>query len=379
MVKKKTGIAKKLNAVPKRVSGSVWLGPAIMGVTQSILCTYLACKERCRLRVIDGLSAISGFRHAIEYGNLWHVCEEHLNGDWRSVLKSTAKKMIKKYPLSQDEIEKWYNVCIVQFEVYLERYHKVNKTQKLVLSEQNFEIDFKLPTGRTAKLRGKWDGVLLEKGKYRLKENKSKGNPREALIERQLGFDIQTMIYIIALEEAVSTGKYGLTKKPLNGVMYNVIKRPLSGGVGTIRPHKATKTKPAETLPAYYARLKVAIEENLDQFFMRWDVLINKRDTEKFKRTFLIPVLENLLDDYEWWDYAKRTDNDPFDFMKRCELFPNHHERHFRYPFGVYNALSDGGMSEYDDLLQTGSMIGLQMDPQLFPELEEESEDDIQD
>jgi hypothetical protein len=44
---------------------------------------------------------------------------------------------------------------------------------------------------------------------------------------------------------------------------------------------------------------------------------------------------------------------------------------HWRHPFGVYDALNEGGSSDLDEYLETGSTVGLEKASTLFPELEE--------
>src|SRR6185369_9120155 len=58
----------------------VWAGPMDAGptggITQSLLSMFLVCRERFRLRVIEGLHSFDRFNHRIEYGSMWHICEE---------------------------------------------------------------------------------------------------------------------------------------------------------------------------------------------------------------------------------------------------------------------------------------------------------------
>lgn len=371
---KKTGttLTGKIKKAGKKLSGPIWKGPEHDGVTQSFMNSYLACRERFRIRTILGLKPIERFSPALAYGNMWHICEEFMDRDWETKLRAYAMKQITKFPLEQDAVEKWWNVCKTQFQIYLAHYAKDHKKQKLVLAEVDFVVPYKLPSGRTVTLRGKWDGVILQGKKYRLKENKTKGRIDEDKVERLLDFDIQTMLYIAALRYAVQHGMYGLEKKPVDGVMYNVVRKPLSGGVGSIRPKKGSKNVDAETLPQYYARLGGIIEENLETFFMRWDVEVSQADISRYEKTFLQPILENILDDYEWWSYCLDHTWNQFDYTVRAEKFPHHQNRHYRHPFGTFNWLNEGGGSGYDEYLKSGSTIDLNVDTCMFPELEEE-------
>jgi hypothetical protein len=207
--------------------------------------------------------------------------------------------------------------------------------------------------------KGKSAGIYLQ-------ENKSKGDIDEPQLKRQLQFDIQTGTYLVALQHELhharwsdgSSDKQGKLKYPLAGIRYNVIRRPLSGGKGSIVQRKGNgKTTKPETNDEFYARLAGVIEEDPSSFFMRWKVEILPSDIERFKREFLNPVLEQLCD---WWEFI-HTYTDPFD--------PAGHGIHWRMPYGVYSPLLDGGSTELDEYLASGSTLGLEQTTDLFPEL----------
>lgn len=355
-----------------------WKGPYKDGVTQSILGRYFVCPERFRINYIDGLSLPDSFSHIIEYGQMWHLCEEHLKRrePWKGPLLDYTRHLAAKYKFKQEEIEHWWNVCKVQFEVYEEYWFKDDSNTNRIHLEQEleFSIPYHLPNG-TVTLRGKFDAIDYWKNKgVELTENKSKGNPNESEIEQNLMFDLQTGFYLVALREwlefsrpKVIPEKY---RKPFN-INYNVIRRPLSGGVGTIRRHKATKKKPAETPKEFYDRLKDIIIEDPEHFFMRWDVPVNTADIAKFERTCLRPILANLLDDYEWWEFCLVKKVDPFSINKRQKFFPNHLHRHYRVPYGIWNNLAKNAPDELDQYLTTGSKLGLVRKDEFFPELSE--------
>jgi len=351
----------------------LWKGPEEDGVTQSLLSRFLVCRERFRLTVVEGLREADHYRHALEYGQMWHACEEEYartkgaDDNWQRALLDYAKQLCVKYRLEQDRIQKDYNVCRTQFPIYLD-YRKKQKCTQL-LAEQTFEVPYKLPSGRTVKLRGKWDGVNLvgagKKAGIYLLEHKTKGQIVEEKIAGQLQFDLQTMTYLVALEEVQKnpTGDtlVGLSCNPLKGVIYNVVRRPLAGGKHSIRPHaaKSLKTKPdvpAETMDHYYARLGGLIAEEPEYYFMRWTVTVTQAEIERFKREFLDPILEQLC---EWWDWIVSKPEDIF-----AESV------HYRTPYGVYNILAEGGTSPLDEYLATGSMTELERATTLFEELE---------
>ena len=66
--------------IAEREQGEVlWGGPVEEGVTQSLLGQYLVCEERFYLKTIRGLSFNEGFVGRLEYGNMWHECEEDMD------------------------------------------------------------------------------------------------------------------------------------------------------------------------------------------------------------------------------------------------------------------------------------------------------------
>ena len=87
----------------------VWKGPEEEGVTQSLLSRFLVCRERFRLLVVEGLRPIDSFNHRIEYGQMWHLCEECSSQGlgWKNPLQEYAQSLCRTYPTSQEQIEHW--------------------------------------------------------------------------------------------------------------------------------------------------------------------------------------------------------------------------------------------------------------------------------
>jgi hypothetical protein len=147
---------------------------------------------------------------------------------------------------------------------------------------------------------------------------------------------------------------------PLEGCCFNIIRRPLSGGKGSIVRHKATKNKPEESKPAFYARLGEVIKEDPANFFMRWQIGVSKVDIGEFKQKTLNPLLERLCD---WHECLTQCSGDIWTGCKK------HGQVHYVMPFGCYSSLLDGGSTPYDNNIQTGSRIGLRQVEKVFPEL----------
>lgn len=375
-------LAKKLKdkGVTKLAPEPLWKGPLDDGVTQSMISMYLVCKERFRVGIMEGLGQPETFQKAMEYGNMWHLCEEMIadGKDWEKPLRKYCAELCNKFRESQYEIQKFYNVCLVQFPVYLDfwKKHPDVKSRENLLPEISFEIPYTLPSGRVITLRGKWDSVdVIGKGRSKgvyLQENKTKGTIDEEKLLRQLtsGFELQTMTYLTALTQPAAE-EYAdeLGSLKVRGVRYNVIRRPLSGGKGSIRQKKGSKNVKPETEKEFYTRLKTDyIEDDPAYFFMRWKSEVTQVELDRFQKECLNPILENLLDDYEWWKLCNEENLDHFDNIARSDLL-NQSQRHFRYPYGVYNQVSERGETDLDYYLNTGNKVGLERKSTLFPEL----------
>ena len=392
-------LAAHIAAAPRRHDNGrpLWQGPCgagpLGGITQSMLVRFLSCRERFRLKYVLGLEPHDRWNHRIGYGHMWHECEQSHAArlDYRRNLTNHAIAQAERYPMQREEIEKWWNVCLVQFPEYVKYWSEhpdvLNRTP--LLQEQVFNVPYTLPSGRVVRLRGKWDSVDLiadpdQPQSIYLQENKTKGDVDKMQIERQLKFDLQTMMYLIALcieqkrravtPSEVLSGRtpvqslYEMTC-PILGVRYNVVRRPLSGGVGSIKPHaaKATKTKmtPAETPEQFYERLRRDyLAADPDHWFFRVRAEISARDVQVFRETCLDPLLETLCYWYEqitgFAGYGARG-------TEAMGVFP---PMNYRTPFGVYSSLEEGGATEYDAYLETGSEVGLRRVETLFPELQ---------
>lgn len=373
---------KSVPPTPKKSKGPVWKGPERDGITFSMLSRFLVCRERYRIRTIDGWKTAPEFNHRIEYGQMWHACEEALAhnptqekglGQWPTALLTYAQGLAKTYPLQAEQIDHWYQVCLKQFPRYIAFWAKqpdvLERTP--VVQEQTFDIPYLLPSGRTIRLRGKWDAIDMigersGPGLY-IQENKTKSEIDETGTKRQLTFDLQTMMYMVALSqdtgiEAIEDVKQWDGKKltvPVAGVRYNVVRRPLSGGKGSIVRHKPSKSNPqGETKQEYYNRLAVYIDEEPETYFARWKVEINEAAVKRFRRECLDPILENLCDWY--WEVSGNAAVLPKGYRTPMN---------WRHPFGVWNALDEGGSTDLDEYLATGSTVGLVRVDELFSEL----------
>lgn len=373
-----------LKTGPKKVKQRppLWAGPEGAGpnggVTQSMVASWLSCRERFRVKHMEGWRPIEGFNAKIEFGQMWHTCEEALAGEdpsipsgesrphWEFRLTQYVQSLLRKFPLDQQQIVHWYEVIKMQFPLYV-RYWAENPdvtARTPLLQEAVFDVPYRLPSGRTVRLRGKWDAVdLIGTGKgagVYLAEHKTKQRIDETKIKRMLSFDLQTMLYLTALQayqfpDGVGKGKrdgLGAAGIPIAGVRYNVVRRS---------EHRVGKK---ETQQEFIDRLRGIIEEAPGGWFMRWRVEVTPADVQRFRRECLDPILEAMCN----W-YMEQTDA-LAGTQARSDYLTCFSGSHFRMPFGADNTVSEFGWSDLDEYITSGSTIGLERRESLFGELQ---------
>lgn len=363
-----TDFDKQLKKAHAKLQETLWKGPEEDGITFSLLSKFMVCKERFRLLTVEGLQEKEDFNHKLFYGNLWHKCEENLaspvkynkpelDKKWLTDIGLLAADEGHKYPFHKDKIKLWMDICRYQFPIYVDHYRNhpgVIFGDKL-FSEKVFEEKITLPSGRVVKLKGKFDSVYLKRNSLQIQENKTKGDIDTNHIMKQLRFDAQTMIYVTALDSYRTNEN--LPK--VTEIIYNVVRRPLSGGKHSIVRHKPTKSNPeGETQEQFLTRLSDLIYQNKDHFFTRFTVNLSQEDINKFKEQFLFPKLEELC---QWWKWVKDSK------VTKKNIFEN--PIHCRTPYGIWNPLADGGATCYDYYLDSKELTGLEKCLNLFPEL----------
>jgi len=376
-------LRRKDSQMPKRAKKRdhkepLWRGPRIDGISFSLLHDFLVCRERFRLKVIEGKVEPLGFNHAIEYGSMFHECEEaRFKGEnWKVALKKYVTKLMSKYQSDSNlkAIEKWTAILKGQYPEYVKHYEGSNHVKKYLLQEQTFSIPYTLPSGRYVVLRGMIDGIVrTQDGQIAIQENKTKGKIDRDAVGATIFFNLQAMLYYVASREIITQNclyrsqdkRYNSdhknpwqawpTKKT-SAILYNVIRRPLSD-------HFAIRQRKTENTKQFYSRVTADIQENPDHYFMRWLIPIHNFQLEAFKRKIFHPILESLCD---WWEHIEI---DPFNPWRQDTGHPVS-PLHYQMPWGVYNSLSGGFRGDYYDYYTTGSDRSLTTISTLFPELE---------
>lgn len=344
------------------------------GISQSLLSRFIVCPHRFWLATVCGYREDMGFNKSIEYGQMMHSALEVYNfrettsAHGTAAIKSEAMRLKQDHPHDVWEINHWSEIAQRQFRVYCEHWYEEDSIFEPISSEQTFRVPYRLPSGRSIDLRGKWD-ALFRKGAKRksvyLMDHKCRGKIDESGISSTLDQDLQILFYLIPLRES--------GERP-EGVYYNVIQRPLSGGKHTIKKRKGTKNNPGESDSEFYTRLENLMRDNPDDFFKRWTVVVTDDDIDRFKNESLDPLLEQLCD---WWESIANKPDDPWNTYSlipgQQPFWLGRNKLHYRRPFGVYDGLSDGRKGDFHEYLTTGRKHKMVKQDTVFPELEEES------
>jgi hypothetical protein len=359
----------------------LWKGPVEDGVTSSLLANYITCKERFRLKVIEGLHEEDEFDYTIEFGQMWHEIKEayRTKRDWKKSLGDYRDKLWAKYPANIAEINKWAYICAGQFMVWLNRPRPAVTPQRVkehqLITEDTFRVEYILPSGRPIIFRGKYDSILLAGNSLYIEDDKSKGYIDELAISGTLLGNLQMGVYHTAARQSLQQddkGKYriyGLTKrgsvevpasatKPyFAGTRYQVVRRPLNEKFPPVRQ------KSKETDKEFWDRLIQHIAGNYDYYFKTMPAMMSTSALNSFKLKILHPICEELLD---WWDFMVECKFDPW-----TSPHGSHNNRlHYQTPWGVYNSLFGGFRGDFFEYLTKGSDRALVKLQTLFPELE---------
>lgn len=356
---------KKTIAKRRTLADSMYQGPAVSGMTYSLMCRWLNCHHRFHLRVVEGLREAMDFNAPMEYGNFWHEAEEAFakGRPWMNVMLKHKNKLLDEYGIgAEKEINKWHNIATMQFPLYLRKWRNDNERFRYSIQEKPFSLMYKTKNGIVVRLRGKFDAIFAMQKSIYIQENKTKGRIDEEAHHKTVDQNLQTMFYHIALRllrdqkrlDAYHAPFAALHKQlrrgdAIEGTLYNVVRRPLADKF-------CIKQKKSETETQFLARLKKIIEKEDDYFFKRWQVSLSETEIRKFRHEVFDPILEDI---HHWWESIK---DDPFD--------PYKSPRHFRMPFGVYNPMASGFRGDFFELLTSGNRSGLVKVPTLFPELD---------
>lgn len=286
------------------------------GVTQSIIALFALCPQKAHYKMIEGLELKMKDR-ALEFGSFFHEALDKVysqrmigNPDDEEVLQElyeTTKERLEDADVKdQQEFEINYGVCKVTLERYFQKWAK--DKQNFIAIEQVFEFPYRLRDGTVIAIKGKFDGVFRDKkGKLWLFETKTKSQIDGNHIVQKMDFELQVMIYLMALKHV-----YGET--PV-GVLYNLIRRPQQRFSGTFQ------RKP-EGVVDFIKRVDADIVSNMDKYFIRYPISVTQDAVETYKTTDLDYIIERL---YEWQQggiSSFRNSNACSMWNRPCEYLP---------------------------------------------------------
>lgn len=334
------------------------------GLSYTLISKFCNCRERFRLYSVLGMrEKQSGSRQeTMDWGSYFHkMLELHAKKPERSA-DSIIRSASRSISLSKEARDK----ANLMFRAYLWWYTESKYTY--YDAEIEFRIPYILPNGRKIYLVGKTDELLWnprEKVQRSLwvQENKTMEKIQETKIEANVIHDLQSMMYVVCMGL--------LTKKPITGIVYNVIRQPtqVPSRVDMNKaelekwkqkhPKSTAKTR-QETWPECLDRIDADIEKRPGHYFKRWEIPLTQAYIDEWRRTTFDPLLTQIC---MWWDSVK---HDPFSpwTLENGERNPHHFQR----PFGVFDPMTLG-KGDYFDYITRGLTVDVTVGNPPFEEL----------
>lgn len=307
------------------------------GVTQGSIGLFLQCREQFRLKMIEGLSHRAP-SEAIEFGSAFHAMLADIHGfDWS--IPRAAKSYLQLWqrgksvtPAELEKINFIVETVSSTLKYYLPQWERDDKKKKgkWIVREKVFRVPvdigvtrkftrfgaglrrekgLPMPTPETAEhrveiiLTGRWDGIFAPNKKTNtLFETKTKSQIDEDGIMDMLPFDLQTMLYCFAGEQAFG--------KKMSGTIYDVIRRP------------GLRQGSTETLSNFLGRIDQDIKSRPAHYFKRYQVNLDASAVSRFLEHQLKPILRDMVNWYE--DLLDHLDNpweSPSHYMCSNNLF----------------------------------------------------------
>jgi PD-(D/E)XK nuclease superfamily len=290
-----------------------------VGITQSLLSTWKTCRRKF-LFSINRWERIENDRFA--YHSMMHYLLEVLykmgNGKILPIIDEINKYNL---PGKLSEIGPLKATAQVMMDNYINHYKKDFVEKRFELVEGKFSIKF-----GDYILLGKKDGRFRDKqgGRWHI-EHKNYSRIDENFLMQHLSFDLQNMFY--ALADLIEF------KKPLKGVLYNIIRKP--------------ETRKERSTQELYQHLTKEVSKNPDHYYIRYEIPYSLGDIEEFKAAlkYQLDELCGVLVE----DFPKETLTRFYKNESACD--------------GKYQCPFLGACS-------TGSMCGYRQRKLLFPELE---------
>ena len=341
---------------PKKLPYSGW-DLTKHGVSQSLLQKFIVCRDRFHIATARALRSTDR-KEAMEYGSIFHKLIEwgaEMGKSWTMIkMERRLNEYIRKNQPTDQSIL-LARIALAQFRHYQAANSKL-PAYKYIAQEPVFAEEYTLPAcshsteaytmhiPRTkVLLRGRIDEVLEVDGNLWLQENKTKAQINIEVLKDTIPENLQVMFY------ATAAGiKY---KRPVKGIIYNVIRKP------------GQRQRKTESDADFVKRISGEVESNPSHYFYRIAYSFPRGAVKKWQKEELEPLLYQL---YIWWSSIKANPLQPW-----VDDAGNANPFHGRRSFGVYDPMSNG-KGEFFDLLIHGSKRGLVVDNEFFPELQDD-------
>lgn len=276
------------------------------GISSSFLYNFMNCLEQTRLMYVEGWGSRTT-PLAMEFGSCMHWVFEQVYGTKQATLPNAQElvDLVSQYeklwlrnvpmpiPRQLENQELVYGMADAVLPYYFARwegdftgtYRWHNNTTAPVewhSLEEVFKLPYTFPDGRQTVLRGKRDGVFIDRrGKFWVFDTKCRSviNHDDAL--ETLHMDIQQMLYlyVTAIE---------LKQMPA-GVIMNIVRRP------------GQRRGQGEELPPFLGRIRkdVSNPKRFDHYFIRYEMTIDRNELIEWKKNQLDPIMTAVR---LWWE-----------------------------------------------------------------------------
>lgn len=263
--------------------------PRKHGISQTNLATWLECREKARLRYVEGLTpefTKTAFMQGNHYHDLLEVSYKRMrDGSQLKPVLAGVKLSLgeKEKALTKlgaqtrlDEQMQTLDFASVLIPAYFEHW-KVDFSRKWTHVEEKFSIPIYLgnETGVTINFQGKYDQGFMKPNAFWLMETKFKSKWNDTISDF-LQLDLQTCSY------AAAAKAQGL---PLKGCVYNIIRKP------------QLKRKQTESRKEFLDRVKSDIADRPKFYFERHAIEFGKAELEAGMRRLTALITSY----YEWW------------------------------------------------------------------------------
>lgn len=279
--------------------------PCKHGVSQTLLSTWMECREKVRLRYVKSLKPES--KKAFVEGSSYHdmlefVYKKIMDGSVKGpkaaerVVVQHIEEMEAKassFGSMDENLQQSYDFGSILIPAYFRFYKKDFDVQWMDV-EKEFSIPIEMFDKEIVCLKGKTDGgFMMTKDSYYVLESKFKafwGKDYADLVT----LDLQVATYTAAKKHE------GL---PVKGCRYNLVKKP------------ALRRGKKETKKEFLDRIRADIEKRPETYFERHDVPFDKTELEANWRR----VNHMVKSFYRWWKNGDHTDRDPLFNSGSCE------------------------------------------------------------